>query len=672
MRRSSRVKSGLVLPMGLALSALAAGESEAIFQEQSNGVAERVYFHYGDPEVALWSFAHPNVDGCTGTMIGPHVLMTAGHCGGATKTATFMVYESESQRSSEQVVCEYLLHTFPETDLRLLYCPVAASGIGYGDRYGYLDFDVAYAQSGGFDLLASRALVPNASVYSIWRNNIALDAGGSPAPPGDHRLYSEGIVTSNTDQAWYTPNDLDYPLDPDPRCDSDVDPLINLPVGAASGLWANPGVSGSTSLRSNNRILLGPLSLSAADNVGRQQLPIAEYIWSGWAEPLVGTSGCAEGVIPQVNESLLTSLGVSNPAQFYGWIDDDLDGLFDVQHELERVLGETSKDWHWLGFESARRNALWSQSANATVSFHASDPDSAFVRIDATGASGYVTALSHSLLHLSSALYRVSFRVHVLTRGIDAPLGVCLGGNCHTVDLPAGASWETVTRVISGNSRLVPGGPLWNPLRFRVDDQAILEIAEVNLARDGASMDFDTHPQRIVWSHPFGSPGLVWPQGRGAAPNWAGVVRSSAFTSFPLRNSHLGIAPGEQGLCFQTRTTADLDPPAGLAAVRVWDDELGSEVPGSRTTFAPGPSWGLVCLPAFIATGEAHTLQLGFDGPETYGSVGYLVDDVVLLPEPGGLAPLVAGGLLLVRLRSSRCSSGGPSADRRSREVIPR
>ena len=64
-------------------------ESTRIATEQPGGVAERVYLHYDDADVAMRSYAAVNlvVPGgnpyCSGTMIGPNVMMSAGHCGQA-------------------------------------------------------------------------------------------------------------------------------------------------------------------------------------------------------------------------------------------------------------------------------------------------------------------------------------------------------------------------------------------------------------------------------------------------------------------------------------------------------------------------------------------------------------------------------------------------------------
>jgi hypothetical protein len=611
--------------------------AQAIQQERP-GVLERVSFHYDDPDVALWSFAHPNVDGCSGTMVGPQTLMTAGHCGGAEKTATFIVYGPNGTRPSESVSCTYLAHTFPDSDIRLLHCPLDADGVALGDKYGYLDFDIARWSDGRLHHGLSRLMLEDAELYSIWRNPVAFDASGNPAPGGDHRLYSEGVVTAMNDRAWYTPNYVVPELGDYSRCDSDSDPSLNRNDGIASDVWGMSGASGSTSLsRLTHRVLLGPLSLAQTSEApARQQLSIADYLYFGYLEPLIGTQGCAQGVIPPVNEAHLTDVGVTDPSRFYGWLDDDLDGLFDVQHEVELVQGEVRKDWHWLGFESARRNALWNRGSTATVEFDTGDPRRGVASIDARSDASSVTALSHGLLHLRmNRDYRVTLEARVQDAGSGSPLQVCIGVNCRTPEIEAGAGWRRVVAELSGDSAITPpfGDPIpWNPLRIVAGPGSQLEIANVSVIEVGAVMDFDSHAKRFAWNDGHGKTGLVWPHGNGdssAQPDWAGVVRrEGAADMLPLRNDDLGVPPGDYQVCFSHRASEQLGN-VGFeeAQVRVWDRETGYVAPGSNVRFSPGGTWQDSCTGRFGLDGEQNVLMFGFTSTAA-ADAGYLVDDI--------------------------------------------
>ena len=67
----SQKSNGIVVPL--------------IPKEQTGGVADRVYFHYENPDVTMRSYAAVTLEDtngssyCSGTMIGPNVMMTAAH-----------------------------------------------------------------------------------------------------------------------------------------------------------------------------------------------------------------------------------------------------------------------------------------------------------------------------------------------------------------------------------------------------------------------------------------------------------------------------------------------------------------------------------------------------------------------------------------------------------------
>ena len=78
-----------------------------IHTEQPGGVAERVYFHYENPDVTIRSYAAVTLADnngnsyCSGTMIGPNVMMTAAHCGQDNTNAVFRMYTASNTQMTE-------------------------------------------------------------------------------------------------------------------------------------------------------------------------------------------------------------------------------------------------------------------------------------------------------------------------------------------------------------------------------------------------------------------------------------------------------------------------------------------------------------------------------------------------------------------------------------------
>ncbi|WP_164008304.1 hypothetical protein [Pyxidicoccus trucidator] len=102
-----------------------------IVAEQPGGVAEAVWRWYGDPDIAKSSYAspvwyHPGGGSivCSSTMIGPNLMLTAGHCGwGNTLTLSFLTYAADDNAAKrfEDFTCQAMLSTWHSSDLNLYY-----------------------------------------------------------------------------------------------------------------------------------------------------------------------------------------------------------------------------------------------------------------------------------------------------------------------------------------------------------------------------------------------------------------------------------------------------------------------------------------------------------------------------------------------------------------------
>ena len=629
-----------------------------IAQEQPGGVAQRVYFFYEDPDVAMRSYAAVDIGGCSGTMIGPNVMMTAGHCGGPNKNATFRLYTAANTQITESFSCQYLLTTWPDTDLQLYWCSANTNSEHPGDKYGYLDFDIVVDPvSGLFNYSASRNLLTmGTDLYSIWMNPI--DSLG----PGWYSIYSKGEISNLNYPSWYTPNintGGNYLCGnsgcvggntPDQNCDlggcgqpcngGTCQGRPSQALGVGTDLWAQPGVSGSSQIReATHRILVGPLSVSANDARGRSSLSIADDLYWAITDANVGCpTCCVPCVADQINQTLLSSLGISNPAFYYGWADGTLDGVFDVQHDLERLRGENSREWYWLGFESNRRNGIWDKHAPAVVTFYISDPSFGQAYLSTLGqtGTGYIPVLSHERLNLTSErYYRISFLTYLTQFQTSTPIRVCLeGSEIHCADSnPLMWTWgKNVFRLWAS-----PGAKL----RFYLQKGTELYLAEVALISDSVQMNFDSHDKRSLWSNwNIGGQARIWPNGKTSStqPDWAGVAyRDSSRPlndDWSLSSSLLAIDGGSNyRVCFEYRNS-DRDPLTGNIQGKVRMLNEFGEISNSTTLFSPGTNWVQTCTLWFSVPTDDNRLQFGVQASDSGAKGAYLVDNIVIECQP--------------------------------------
>lgn len=586
-----------------------------IAAEQPGGVAERVYRWYDDDaDVALRSYAlFKSGSGCSGTMIGPNVMLTAAHCSGAPKVAQFRTYSTETNTVVDDFDCEYLEGNFPEGDVVLFYCAPNAAGENPGDKYGYVDFDIELTPDGLLDYAPSKAKVSSsAPVYSVWWNPIT-------GVTSNAMLYSEGEVTNTTSTHWFS-------LGGDGCQESD-----DIGRGASADLWSNGGCSGSSILSAtSHRLLLGPTSTAQSDSRGRNAGSIADYlqfgrIFSADASPCGGTGRT------QINQDLLPDLGL-DPAIYSGWMDREPNGLFDVHEDLESIRGENQRPWYWLGFESHRRNHLWTPMATG-LEFQTNET-SGLVRVNRLSSSSnlWSDALRHTRLNLkTNTTYNVSIMANVAQTPGTNPIRVCLGSTCRDWN-PTVGSWQM--KVLQFQTGLVSGAML----RIMTRGQSDVSLTAVSVIEAGAYMDFDTHDTRTMWrDHNTGARGFIWPNGNArvgqTGSNWAGVVRRNSSRGlykddWSLRNRQLGIAAGQVQVCFDHRRSTREPLTNATGTMRIIDNN--GEVANSYLSFTPSANWQRSCTARFTLSQDDNNLQFGVNGSNSSASGAYLVDNILV------------------------------------------
>ncbi len=565
---------------------------QAIANERSGGVAEVIGGRYAsNPDVTLASYATADMDGCSATMIGPNFVMSAAHCGAFAHNLTFRTYRDGSRTLSdtETFRCEHLIQTFPETDLLLLHCAPNAAGESPGDKYGYLDLDASLPRVGQ-------------NLYSIWTNPV--DSLGLPSA----QIYSAGQVTSTTSRGWFT--------------------WFDSAAAVESNLWTQPGASGSSGINPvNHRILLGPTSVGVAtEGPWRAGLSVRDYLWHGYVDATAPFNR---------NIPALTALGL-DPAAYPGPIDKDWDDLFDVQTDAERLHGENRRDHYWLGFESPRRNALW------TVSNTSIDSTQRWAFVSAPGAG---PALTHAKLPLlPETRYRVTLMTYVATAQAGTLIVRLIDPSAkertvdeHRLALTEIGAWQMHSFTLDTGTH--------EDAQFSIETSAAVQayVLAPSLIEDGSIMDFDSADKRVNWrNNNDGSRALITPDGRtsGAPDLAARVFRDTRYTlgnDWSLRNRQLALQPTHWNrVCFDAKTFQSPDH-AGRARL------ANASAVVLSLPFAVTGTWQTHCSDWFRPTSEDNNLLFGNEAAKS--GYTYLVDNLRI--ELGGNARSVTGPNLL-------------------------
>ncbi|NOU26742.1 MAG: hypothetical protein HOO96_02455, partial [Polyangiaceae bacterium] len=539
--------------------------TEALTSEIAGGVAERVVNYYNNPVVARVSYATPSffsAGGCSATMIGPNVLMTAAHCGQQRSSAVFRVYRNLdlSSQETETFTCDPLVSTFCDADTVLYYCRPNAQHQNPGDKYGYLDFDTSVPPVG-------------TRLFSVWSNSIDNQGIGVQGA----LLYSEGQVTANNDNGWYVAQ--------------------NNSSGIRMDLWGQPGASGSSHVNAGNgRLQVGPLS-TAPSAGGRDRSAGSMQNILYWGSAKKNQACAAPGFVPW-DEPTITGLGLT-PANYEGWIDEDSNYLFDIQEDLEKRAGETRRDFYDLGFDSPRRNALWTATADAQF-----QPTAARVRISKT-TTGPSTVLSHARLNLEPGLrYRLGIRTS-------------LGRGLVSVVVRDGAGTETARTNIWPSMYGPQAMEFTAPVGARIDIVAngVTDgyVSNLVIANEWTYTTFELADERRPWVDAgTNQPAMILPDGKGSGPNWALRVERNTSLSKDAdvrKNDDLAMVAGKgYTVCFDVKdaSTSSLPNPGRAQLVS------GGTVVGN-VTFDPSATWQTVCSSELRPTSAQTSLRFNVD-----------------------------------------------------------
>jgi hypothetical protein len=524
-------------------------------------------------------------EGCSGAMIGPNTFMSAAHCAGGDREIRFMVSRGDrySGWKTESFECKALMRTMKDTDLMLWYCP-DKDGVSPGVKYGYLDFETALTTSRKLDVQASldRAVVDK-PVRVFWWNWLDQDDQGNEIDVSKAIFVSEGKVTSRSSQSGWPAIQGD--------CSSD-DPA---PV-MKTNTWVKSGVSGSSTLSAQNRILGGPTTLATGSNNGDDSLTtnaIVDYLTRANIYSPFGEASCDDR--KQLNKANIEALGLV-PDDYAGSVDENGDGLFDIHQDLEKKMREPAMDQVWSGLESARRNVQWFVvKGTPKFSISATDENAGSVVLDKD------VTIEKPVSTKAGVAYDLAVKLSTAANG--SKITLCYNeyaSQCKTFTTDAGSTtlhYSITTSSGNGFVRLVGGGHT---------------VKEVALVRPGRNVDFLTHDSRMMWRKSGNANGLYLPLGEDTTTDFIDFALVSEKGQ-RVRADYFPVSDGQR-VCFDQRKDSRLDPEAGRGTIIV---------AGLSFWYDPTEDWVRLCTKP-LSIPEGTTYSVAFDNAN--GSV--LIDNV--------------------------------------------
>lgn len=593
--------------------------------EETPGIWEgvqRVTNYYHVPRYAEAAWASPDSPGCSSTMIGPNLLMTAAHCSADSTIEMAVqgrVYRDRDlgQRLQESFDCSLLFHTFPETDLAIYHCPPVGGALSLGDRFGWVDVEPT-------------DVTQNQFLFSVFSN--AIDALGTTTA---HHLLTLGMAeVIGVGNAWANPNT------PAGSVLVSGDNSVNQnPQVVRSSLWTNSGASGSAQFDTHGRAIVGPLSTGVPDSALRNALGMYDYLVYGWiyerqssycpSEP--GGTNCS--TTNSVHGTYVSSLGLE-PTNYEGtWADQDLNYFFDLAEDVSDLDGENARDTYHLRFSSRQQNRLWDLGPTSSID-HDGDGLSFDTYQEASGT--WVELARHEQLNLDA------LSPYSVTIDLDSEVGyyrVCTDGSSLSCSSWFYQSNDTPTShtlpisTASGAEALVIQG--WNA-RGSIASVTVVDHALLWQWPNGTSEivanRFDAFDARNVWFEPDGGDRpSIFPDGEGTDVDWAGRLHKTGSASgydYDLATDALPIASGDNTLCFSHRRDSSVAWSSAYIYLRVQRQD-GSYVTGRYVT--PGTDWSETChdFTTSVSTGEALEVRFGIYGYGSHSAAAF-VDGVEL------------------------------------------
>ena len=504
------------------------------------------------------------VGNCSGALISPHLFLTAAHCGGPGWTGTVRFFHIDEDARTPGAAAQALSAPYRATSFP--WQSWESPEAGGGDTTLWWLEDGADGVPPGITYgrleISGRAVAEKDAVYSFWVNPVD-DFGG--AALGNTLLFSAGTAGGDFTN-WYGP-------------------------AVSYGLYTAGGASGSS--------ILGR---------GEHEHRIVGVTSGG------GGPGGAEG--PGRN--------ASRTRDFRRRFDADRNGVLDAI-EYDWLITRAPRDFLRLRFDTAQDRALWqgvpaeASGQNRATGAETRDPGFWVGRVTG-GTSGTADGLWHLGARFApGATYRVSVAARGTTAGQSSYLRFradSAPGADRVVRFRPGTDFGRFTdRVTLGDHpdyRLIAG----------TDAGGTLDLLEVALVREGATLGFGTDEERRAWEFAGASYPTAW--GLGGAGDFAGVVVGpSPGQGWGLRNRHVALRAGRR---YRLTFTSQHVGGDRLQTARVTIRNLAGRLASESTWVYPADGQRREHDLTFGTGNEpAHTLTFG-----AAGAVSFMVDRVRL------------------------------------------
>ena len=535
-----------------------------------------------DPAMTLASYAVGDDGKCNGAFIGPNLYLGAAHCDIDEPRVSKTVYPDQDVATADwmYVDCQMLLQheeTLPSdpvghSDIQLNYCPdIVVNGqvVAPGDYFGYLDLDLRHFEAADDHGVYSLFYLP---FNGLWHWPV---------------LWAPG-----TDLSKQAPDPADLRLWAD--------------------VWGEPGVEGSAVLSADaHRWAVAPTANVGGPGHG-SQMSMADAAALGQVAPNSATSS------PQIIDARVLALGL-NPAAYEGPLDGDGDGIFDLQNDLERIRGEKRRDVFHFGFESRRKNALWTLGQWGHLAETISPTAGPQGHIEYFSYNGTELIASHTELNLRpSTTYAISIRAHVTYAAhIQDNILVAINDNSGA---PTPHEWVDLQPYgVTTTNLVLTTGPWPGELALFTNGGFDAEIDEIVVRRAERAIDLDMHDERRLWRDlGTGGPAMVTAGDDAADLEWELWLDDQHIA----RSDLLGFIDGEAyRVCFDVEEGAGSTDPQHLQ-VAVFD--AGGYVDSDVIAVTPGTTTHCFEFVAGMATElEFSRVTGGVPG-------GVTVDDIAI------------------------------------------
>ena len=572
---------------------------------------------------------------CTGFMIGPNIMATAGHCrpgfydpqGLGYHKAVFQT-QDESSVTMESFDCYRLFTSENDTDIALSYCEENDNLENPGDKYGYILSD-------------DSPVYTNDDVYSIWANPVLdeqiidqykyllLFTDGEVGNLAETAAYWNPSYTVGrplcilTDESCNIDDDCDqicWEVSPSEKYCAHYNWSDQIQRAHDTDVTCAKGGSGSPQMWSgNHKLAFGPTT-----DVRRGALDWDEMLYYSWwpdanddqdQDGIIDKKFCFRGTLPTSNDSILSSMfGLSGSNYRDQYIDYDMNNIIDIQEDIESIVGEGERDYYFPFFGDFRWSSKWisSNGSNAYI-----NEDSEYMYIGKPNSNAIKMTLSAIPFDASND-YLIQFDTYWQSYGSGAYLKIKVknffGDWTQTIYPHSG--WQRHSYFY--NTRYFDYA-----FEFELygSSHPKVKITQFIVHGKNATIDFDNFDNRRRWRNATSSSPII--------PD--GLFHSGdTGSNFAGYTTYYGNGIGHRGIVFVPNHTYQIcysvkkyDSSSSYGYMRVRDESNNQNI--KTRYFVPTTTWTEYCDTFTVpSTAYISTFLIG----DLYSTGKFLVDDI--------------------------------------------